>query len=99
MRDHPIGVFGQTLGRGLEPRLSSGTLQLSIRCSSIHFLPRRSFPVSVSGEVLDSGTGSPRRELSCAVAGSVKKIARSAPIIPMDDDRMLASQSLLLVRN
>jgi hypothetical protein len=26
-----------------------GTLQLSIRCSSIHFLPRRSFPVSEGG--------------------------------------------------
>jgi hypothetical protein len=34
------------LGRGLLPRLSVGTLQLSIRCSSIHFLPMRSFPVS-----------------------------------------------------
>src|SRR5262249_54320972 len=30
----------------LVPRLSIGTLQLSIRCSSIHFLPKRSFPVS-----------------------------------------------------
>jgi hypothetical protein len=69
--------------------LSSGTLQLSIRCSSIHFLPRRSFPVSVSVEVLESGTGSLRRELSCAVAGSAKKIARSAPTVPMYDDRMM----------
>jgi len=33
-------------GRGLFPRLSMGTLQLSMRCSSIHFLPMRSFPVS-----------------------------------------------------
>jgi hypothetical protein len=30
--------------------LSIGTLQLSIRCSSIHFLPSRSFPVSAVGE-------------------------------------------------
>jgi hypothetical protein len=37
------------LGRGLIPRLSAGTLQLSIRCSSIHFLPSRSFPVSTAG--------------------------------------------------
>jgi hypothetical protein len=29
--------------------LSIGTLQLSIRCSSIHFLPSRSFPVSAVG--------------------------------------------------
>jgi hypothetical protein len=92
MRDHPIGVFGQTLGRGLEPRFSNGTLQLSIRCSSIHFLPRRSFPVSVSGEVLDSGTGSLRRQLSCAVAGDARQIARTAPIVPMNDDRMRAPQ-------
>ena len=34
------------LDRGLVPCLSAGTLQLSIRCSSIHFLPSRSFPVS-----------------------------------------------------
>jgi hypothetical protein len=47
------------LGRGLVPRLSIGTLQLSIRCSSIHFLPSRSFPVSGVGEgkiaALDAG--------------------------------------------
>src|SRR5262249_30053288 len=36
----------QVSSRGLVPRLSIGTLQLSIRCSSIHFLPKRSFPVS-----------------------------------------------------
>jgi hypothetical protein len=30
--------------------LSVGTLQLSIRCSSIHFLPSRSLPVSDAGE-------------------------------------------------
>ena len=36
----------QVLDRGVLPRLSIGTLQLSIRCSSIHFLPIRSFPVS-----------------------------------------------------
>jgi hypothetical protein len=30
--------------------LSIGTLQLSIRCSSIHFLPSRSFPVSGVGK-------------------------------------------------
>jgi len=29
--------------------LSIGTLQLSIRCSSSHFLPSRSFPVSAAG--------------------------------------------------
>jgi hypothetical protein len=40
-------------GRDLVPRLSIGTLQLSIRCSSIHFLPSRSFPVSEAGEFED----------------------------------------------
>ena len=44
--DHPDGTCEQALDRGLLPRLSIGTLQLSIRCSSIHFLPMRSFPVS-----------------------------------------------------
>ena len=39
----------QLLGRGLLPRLSIGTLQLSIRCSSIHFLPSRSLRVSFTG--------------------------------------------------
>jgi hypothetical protein len=49
---------------GLAPRLSIGTLQLSIRCSSIHFLPSRSFPVSDVGEfkgkvaALDAGGSS-----------------------------------------
>jgi len=37
------------LDRGLVPRLSIGTLQFSIRCSSIHFFPSRSLPVSASG--------------------------------------------------
>jgi hypothetical protein len=52
------------LGRGLGPRLLIGTLQLSIRCSSIHFLPSRSFPVSKVGEfegkivALDAGGSS-----------------------------------------
>ena len=46
------------LGRGFVPRLSIGTLQLSIRCSSVHFLPRRSFPVSVGGaSVADAACG------------------------------------------
>jgi hypothetical protein len=44
--NYPVGACGQALGRALVPRLSSGTLQLSIRCSSIHFRPRRSLPVS-----------------------------------------------------
>jgi hypothetical protein len=42
---HFAETAGQVSGRGLEPRLPSGTLQLSVRCSSVHFSPRRSFPV------------------------------------------------------
>jgi hypothetical protein len=38
MASYPVGTGGQVLARGLEPRFSIGTLQLSIRCSSIHFL-------------------------------------------------------------
>src|SRR5262249_41637970 len=45
----------QVSSRGLAPRLSIGTLQLSIRCSSIHFLPKRSFPVSTLEIRLVSG--------------------------------------------
>src|SRR6266478_4080500 len=61
---HPVGIWGQVPCRGLLPRLSIGTLQLSIRCSSIHFLPSRSFPVSEVGEferkvvALDAGGSS-----------------------------------------
>jgi hypothetical protein len=50
-RLHPAGRWGQVPGRDLIPRLSIGTLQLSIRYSSIHFLPSRSFPVSDVGEL------------------------------------------------
>jgi hypothetical protein len=52
-RLHPAGRWGQVPGRDLVPRLSIGTLQLSIRCSSIHFLPipaEPPFPVSEAGE-------------------------------------------------
>jgi hypothetical protein len=87
-----MGTCGQTLGRGFEPRLSNGTLQLSIRCSSFHFLPRRSFPVRVAGELAESGAGSLRRELSCAGAGSAKQIARTVPTVPMYDNPMMVSQ-------
>src|SRR5215470_3216829 len=46
---HFIGTCAQLSGRGVVPRLSSGTLQLSTRCSSFHFSPSRSFPVSSAG--------------------------------------------------
>jgi hypothetical protein len=59
----------QLLGRGLLPRLSIGTLQLSIRCSSIHFLPVRSFPVSnvpVAGTTVSAFGAVWSGGLSCA---------------------------------
>src|SRR6202158_309958 len=76
----PIETWGQMLGRGLVPRLSIGTLQLSIRCSSIHFFPSRSLPVSTLGRfkgwVAAFGVGgSPVAGLSLAAAGKVRKIA------------------------
>src|ERR1700722_1278699 len=43
---HFTGALEQVSGLGLIPRLSAGTLQLSIRCSSDHLGPSRSFPVS-----------------------------------------------------
>jgi len=77
---HPKGTWGQVLGRGLVPRLSIGTLQLSIRCSSIHFLPSRSFPVSDGGAfegklaAFDTGRSS---GLSWANAGNASQIANN----------------------
>jgi len=77
---HPKGTWGQVLTRGLVPRLSIGTLQLSIRCSSIHLLPSRSFPVSDGGvfegklAAFDAGRSSC---LSWADAGSASQIANN----------------------
>jgi len=48
--DPPRRDMRASAGARLAPRSSIGTLQLSIRCSSIHFLPSRSFPVSDVGE-------------------------------------------------
>jgi hypothetical protein len=62
---HPDVICEQSLDRGLLPRLSIGTLQLSIRCSSIHFLPMRSFPVKeglLAGTAV-SGNGEVRSDL------------------------------------
>jgi hypothetical protein len=80
----PVGLGPQVLGRGLLPRLWIGTLQLSIRCSSIHFLPSLSFPVSVVGR-LDGriAAGSPAGERSsapgdCAATGIGEKNAIAA---------------------
>jgi hypothetical protein len=64
--------------------LSAGTLQLSIRCSSIHFLPSRSFPVSVG--LAGFGAGLPA--LSCALAGNARQMANKRPSVPLHVDRM-----------
>ena len=61
----------QVLDRGVLPRLSIGTLQLSIRCSSIHFLPMRSFPVSdglLVGPAVSAFGADWSGRLSCAKA-------------------------------
>ena len=76
------------VGRGLEPRLSIGTLQLSIRCSSIHFLPSRSLPVSVAGELAEFGAGGLRRGVSWATAGSERQAASNAPAVPLNNARI-----------
>jgi hypothetical protein len=74
--DHPIGTWGQALERGLLPRLSIGTLQLSIRCSSIHFLPMRSFPVS-GGPLAGAAFGAVWSGcLSCAKASDARHAAK-----------------------
>jgi hypothetical protein len=73
------------LERGLLPRLSIGTLQLSIRCSSIHFLPMRSFPVS-DGPLVGTAVAAFGAVwsgcLSCAKASDAKHIAKRKLIKP-----------------
>ena len=88
--DHPIGTCGQALDRGLFPRLSIGTLQLSIRCSSIHFRPMRSFPVS-DGPL--AGTADPTFGavwsgcLSCAKAADARQIATTKVLLNLAVNR------------
>jgi hypothetical protein len=70
-REKPAdGFHARVLGCGLVARLSIGTLQLSIRCSSIHFLLSRSFPVSAvgvfKGKVAAFGVGRSSCDLSWA---------------------------------
>jgi hypothetical protein len=68
------------LDRGLFPRLSIGTLQLSIRCSSIHFLPMRSFPVSdgpLAGSAVAAFGAVWSGCLSCANAADAKPTAKT----------------------
>jgi len=75
---HPDGACGQVLDRGLLPRLSIGTLQLSSRCSSIHFLPMRSFPVSdgLLGTAVSAFGAVWSGCFSCAKAANAKHIAK-----------------------
>ena len=68
------------------PRLSTGTLQLSIRCSSIHFLPSRSFPVSVFCWTVEFDVGGSSGRAFWAIAGNAKpgNARPSAMIKPTD---------------
>ncbi len=68
--------------------MSIGTLQLSIRCSSIHFLPRRSFPVNVRGEVIGSGVGWSGGDPFCATAGHAREIASNDASDPLHKNGM-----------
>jgi hypothetical protein len=81
------GAPAHVSGRGFVPRLSSGTLQLSIRCSSIHFLPRRSLPVRDRGDFGVAIAGS----VFCAKAWPVKTWPeQTRKIIRTTDDLMSA---------
>ena len=83
--DHPDGMCEQALDRGLRPRLSIGTLQLSSRCSSIHFLPRRSFPVSdgpLAGTAVPAFGAVWSGCLSCAKTPDAKHTAKRKLIDP-----------------
>jgi hypothetical protein len=86
MSHHPVGTCEQLAGRGLVPRLSTGTLQLSIRCSSIHFLPSRSFPVSVFCWTVEFGVGRSSGWVFWAAADHVRhcNARQSAMIEPID---------------
>jgi hypothetical protein len=88
--DYPVGIWVQLLDRGRVPRLSRGTLQLSIRCSSIHFRPSRSLPVS-DGDVLIGATWFGR--VSCAGVADVKPTTTNVPNSPPYKARMTASQT------
>jgi hypothetical protein len=75
------GLLVQALGRGLLPRLSMGTLQLSMRCSSVHFGPSRSLPVS-SGRRVCAGVAPRSCRLSSAWAQEANAMTSKAPAIP-----------------
>ncbi|WOH48543.1 hypothetical protein [Bradyrhizobium sp. sBnM-33] len=73
------------MDRGLLPRLSMGTLQLSIRCSSIHFFPKRSFPVSddpSAGRAFSAFGAVWPSCLSCANTADAKHSAKRKLINP-----------------
>jgi hypothetical protein len=78
-------MWEQVLDRSLLPRLSIGTLQLSIRCSSIHFLPMRSFPVSdgpLAGLTVAAFGAVWSGCLSCAKASDARHAAKRRLINP-----------------
>jgi len=72
------GLLAQALGRDLMPRLSTGTLQLSMRCSSVHFGPSRSLPVSTGTAVAPPRACRP----SSAAAQDSNAISSNAQAIP-----------------
>jgi len=81
-RNHHLSEPGAGARRPLGAALSIGTLQLSIRCSSIRFFPSCSLPVSTSGRlegwIAAFGVrGSPAGALSRADAGKIRKSARA----------------------
>jgi len=75
------------LGRGFVPRLSGGTLQLSIRCSSVHFGPSRSLPVRVAGALAALSSGF----ASSASAGETRPISNSETMNFRYSDGMVTS--------
>jgi hypothetical protein len=75
--------------------LSIGTLQLSTRCSSIHFVLRRSFPVIVG----PAGFGAGWPTLSWAFAGNARQMAKKTLSAPLHVDRMNSLQMLCAVRS
>ena len=94
--DQIEGAFRQALGRGFAPRLSIGTRQLSIRCSSDHFGPSLSLPVN-AGRVLPVGMVlAELRFPSCASAQEMAPARVSALNVNCKSKRIEASMDCFI---
>jgi hypothetical protein len=94
--DQLEGLFEQALGRVLVPRLSTGTLQLSMRCSSVHFGPSLSLPVRAGRRacVEVALVAARSRDPSWAIAQATKPTVNNELAIPRHNNLMQASSNV-----